>query len=128
MLDVRFDDALVVDGTGAPARPGSVGVRDGRIQAVGDVDEPARRVVDCGGATLAPGFVDTPLTQKNDFPMPMRWPVQKAARHIATRLDRQPYEIAFPAPFIAILRLLGSLPRGLQLAIGKRLSRTESRP
>ena len=34
--------------------------------------------------------------------------------------------IAFPGPFIAILRLLGSLPKGLQLALGKRLSRTES--
>jgi NAD(P)-dependent dehydrogenase (short-subunit alcohol dehydrogenase family) len=77
---------------------------------------------------VSPGFVDTPLTQKNDFPMPMRWPVDKAARHIAARLDRQPYEIAFPTPFIATLRLLGSLPKGLQLALGKRLSRTEPRP
>ena len=75
---------------------------------------------------VSPGFVDTPLTQKNDFPMPMRWPVEKAARHIALKLDRQPYHIAFPGPFIAILRLLGSLPKGLQLALGKRLSRTES--
>lgn len=75
---------------------------------------------------VSPGFVDTPLTQKNDFPMPMRWPVEKAARHIALKLDRQPYHIAFPSPFIAILRLLGSLPKGLQLALGKRLSRTES--
>ncbi|MDX5372136.1 MAG: SDR family NAD(P)-dependent oxidoreductase [Pseudomonadaceae bacterium] len=77
---------------------------------------------------VSPGFVDTPLTQKNDFPMPMRWPVQKAARHIATRLERRPYEIAFPGPFIAILLLLAHLPTGLQLAIGKRLSRTEPRP
>ena len=75
---------------------------------------------------VSPGFVDTPLTQKNDFPMPMRWPVEKAARHIATKLQRRPYEIAFPGPFIAILLLLAHLPKGLQLAIGKRLSRTES--
>jgi NAD(P)-dependent dehydrogenase (short-subunit alcohol dehydrogenase family) len=75
---------------------------------------------------VSPGFVDTPLTQKNDFPMPMRWPVAKAARHIALKLERQPYHIAFPGPFIAILRLLGCLPKGLQLALGKRLSRTES--
>lgn len=74
---------------------------------------------------VSPGFVDTPLTQQNDFPMPMRWPVERAARHMADRLDRRPYEIAFPGPFIAILRLLGSLPKGLQLALGKRLSRTE---
>lgn len=75
---------------------------------------------------VSPGFVDTPLTQKNDFPMPMRWPVEKAARYIAERLDQQPYEIAFPAPFIATLKLLGHLPKGLQLALGKRLARTSN--
>ncbi|HSX69792.1 MAG TPA: short-chain dehydrogenase, partial [Pseudomonas sp.] len=49
-------------------------------------------------------------------------------RHIAARLDGQPYEIAFPTPFITALRLLGLLPTGLQLALGKRLSRSEQRP
>ncbi|MGL4318500.1 MAG: SDR family NAD(P)-dependent oxidoreductase [Pseudomonas sp.] len=75
---------------------------------------------------VSPGFVDTPLTQKNDFPMPMRWPVDKAARHIASRLDKRPYEITFPGLFIATLKLLGHLPKGLQLALGKRLARTDS--
>lgn len=75
---------------------------------------------------VSPGFVDTPLTQQNDFPMPMRWPVDKAARHIAERLDKQPYEIAFPGPFIAALQLLAHLPKGLQLALGKRLARTSN--
>ncbi|MGE8361232.1 SDR family NAD(P)-dependent oxidoreductase [Pseudomonas sp.] len=75
---------------------------------------------------VSPGFVDTPLTQQNDFPMPMRWPVDKAARHIAGRLEKRPYEIAFPGPFIAVLRLLGCLPTGLQVALGKRLSRSQA--
>lgn len=75
---------------------------------------------------VSPGFVDTPLTQKNDFPMPMRWPVEKAARHIAARLHERPLEIAFPRLFIATLTLLSHLPGRLQLAIGKRLSRTET--
>jgi NAD(P)-dependent dehydrogenase (short-subunit alcohol dehydrogenase family) len=72
---------------------------------------------------VSPGFVDTPLTRQNDFPMPMRWPVDKAARHIAARLDRRPLEIAFPAPFIATLRLLALLPKPLQLGLGKRMAR-----
>jgi hypothetical protein len=42
--------------------------------------------------------------------MPMRWPVNKAATYIATRLDKRPLEIAFPGPFIAVLRLLAALP------------------
>ncbi|SEI44096.1 Short-chain dehydrogenase [Azotobacter beijerinckii] len=73
---------------------------------------------------VSPGFVDTPLTRKNDFPMPMRWPVDRAARHIAERLDRRPFEIAFPGPFVALLRLLAHLPKRLQLALGRRLART----
>ena len=78
---------------------------------------------------VSPGFVDTPLTAQNDFPMPLRWPVSKAARHIARRLPARPQEIAFPTPFIAGLLLLAHLPRRLQLAIGKRLARpTSSQP
>ena len=73
---------------------------------------------------VSPGFVDTPLTQKNDFPMPMRWPVDKAARYIAERLHQQPFEISFPGPFIAMLKLLGHLPKRLQVAIGARMART----
>ncbi|NES09786.1 SDR family NAD(P)-dependent oxidoreductase, partial [Pseudomonas laurentiana] len=72
---------------------------------------------------VSPGFVDTPLTQRNDFPMPLRWSAEKAARHIAQKLERRPYEVAFPALFIACLKLLGHLPKHWQLAVGKRLAR-----
>ncbi|MCP1419064.1 NAD(P)-dependent dehydrogenase (short-subunit alcohol dehydrogenase family) [Pseudomonas laurylsulfativorans] len=72
---------------------------------------------------VSPGFVDTPLTQQNDFPMPMRWPVRKAAVYITTRLERRPLEIAFPGPFIAALRLFAVLPQRLQLALGKLMAR-----
>ena len=75
---------------------------------------------------ISPGFVDTPLRAQNDFPMPLRWPVSKAASHIARRLPARPVEIAFPTPFIAGLLLLAHLPRRLQLAIGKRLARPNS--
>jgi N-acyl-D-aspartate/D-glutamate deacylase len=58
VLDCRFDDVVILDGSGRPGFGGRVGVRDGRIVAVGDCDEPARRVVDGAGAAIAPGFVD----------------------------------------------------------------------
>jgi len=56
--DLHILDAFVVDGTGAPGRTAGVAVRDGVITAVGDVDGPARRVVDAGGRLVTPGFVD----------------------------------------------------------------------
>ncbi|HET9876257.1 MAG TPA: amidohydrolase family protein [Mycobacterium sp.] len=58
MLDLLIRNAQIVDGTGAPARHGDVGVKDGRIAAVGQVDEPGASTRDADGLTLAPGFVD----------------------------------------------------------------------
>ncbi len=46
---------------------------------------------------INPGFVDTPLTRENDFPMPMRWTAQRAAQHIVKRLKDRPLEINFPS-------------------------------
>ncbi|MBX9914660.1 MAG: SDR family NAD(P)-dependent oxidoreductase [Pseudomonadaceae bacterium] len=72
---------------------------------------------------ISPGFVDTPLTRKNDFPMPLRWSAERAAQHIAARLPKRPYEIAFPGVFITFLQLLAHLPTRVQLAIGTRMAR-----
>lgn len=73
---------------------------------------------------ISPGFVETPLTAKNDFPMPLSWPVEKAARHIFSRLKERPLEIAFPAMFMAVLWPLSKMPARVQLAIGKRMVRS----
>jgi len=58
MLDYLVRGATIVDGSGAPGYVGSVGVRDGVIVAVGDVDEDARTVLDADGLVVTPGFVD----------------------------------------------------------------------
>ncbi len=57
-LDLAIRDGMIVDGTGAPARRGDVAIRDGRVVALGEVREPARRTIDAAGAVVAPGFVD----------------------------------------------------------------------
>ena len=54
--------ATLVDGTGAPARPGDLLLADGRIAAIGFIDEQmvpsGAQVIDADGLVAAPGFID----------------------------------------------------------------------
>ncbi len=58
MLDRLIRGGVVVDGTGAPRRTADVGIRDGRIAAIGRISEAARETLDADGAIVAPGFID----------------------------------------------------------------------
>ena len=58
VLDVRINGATIIDGTGRPGFVGDIGIRDGRISAIGEVTEPATRVIDGTGLVVCPGFVD----------------------------------------------------------------------
>jgi N-acyl-D-aspartate/D-glutamate deacylase len=58
MLDCIIKDGTLVDGSGAPRRQADVGIRSGRIAAIGKITESARQSIDAGGKIVAPGFVD----------------------------------------------------------------------
>src|SRR5438034_1033211 len=58
VLDTVIRGGTIVDGTGADAFTGDVGVRDGHIVAVGKVSEAAREEIDADGALVTPGFLD----------------------------------------------------------------------
>jgi short-subunit dehydrogenase len=59
---------------------------------------------------VQPGFVETPMTAENDFPMPFLWSASRAARYVADRLERAPRMVAFPLPLRLLTRLSQLLP------------------
>ena len=60
-----------------------------------------------------PGFVDTPMTRVNTFPMPFMITAPDAAARIISGLKRGRYEIAFPWPTVMTLKLFRLLPNTL---------------
>ena len=58
MNDLIIRGGTVIDGTGSPARTADVAIRDGRIRAIGRIDESARRELDADGLLVTPGWVD----------------------------------------------------------------------
>ncbi len=57
--DLVIRGGTVIDGSGAPARRADVGIDDGVITAVGELDEGGREEIDAEGHVVAPGFVDS---------------------------------------------------------------------
>lgn len=77
------------------------------------------------GVTLtlvSPGFVKTPLTDKNDFAMPMRVTTDYASLKIRKGIAKRRSEVHFPPLFSGYLKLLSLLPMPLQLAIVKKMT------
>ncbi len=58
MLDRLIRGGVLIDGTGAPRRTADIGIKDGRIAAIGRITQSARETVDADGAIVAPGFID----------------------------------------------------------------------
>ena len=56
--DVLIKNGTIVDGLRMPAYRGDIGIRDGKIAAMGNVGGDASRVIDATGLIVAPGFMD----------------------------------------------------------------------
>src|SRR5258708_24727666 len=56
--DLVIKNGSLIDGSGLPGYRADVGVRHGRITAIGRIRERAREVIDADGHVVAPGIVD----------------------------------------------------------------------
>lgn len=57
MLDMLIKNGTIIDGTGKPSFPGSVGVMGDKI-VMAKGDEEAKTVIDATGRIICPGFID----------------------------------------------------------------------
>jgi len=75
-----------------------------------------------------PGFVRTPLTDKNEFPMPFLMEVEPAAaRMISGLLEKSGFEVTFPRRFTYMLKFLRILPYGIYFALTRRATKPTSK-
>jgi N-acyl-D-amino-acid deacylase len=58
-FDLVITNGHIIDGTGSPWYSGDVGIRDGRIAAIGNLAAAPRKwTIDAAGKVVAPGFID----------------------------------------------------------------------
>lgn len=72
-------------------------------------------------STVFPGFVKTPLSNRNDFPMPMLVSVEQASMAIRQGLEKGSEIIYFPKRFTTILRCISLLPYHWQTTLISKL-------
>ncbi|NVK54586.1 MAG: SDR family NAD(P)-dependent oxidoreductase [Alteromonadaceae bacterium] len=71
--------------------------------------------------SVSPGFVETPLTDKNDFEMPMKITAPEAAQALLKGIEKRHSTIYFPTVFGLILRSLSRLPGRIQVWLSSKL-------
>lgn len=92
--------------------------------AINNLAEAMKVELEPHGVTMSvinPGFVRTPLTDKNTFPMPFLMDVEPAIDAIMRGLKAKRYEIIFPWQMAVLMKLFRILPHWLQFAITRRM-------
>ncbi len=58
-FDIVITSGHIIDGTGSPWYSGDLGIRDGKVGAIGNLAAaPRKRTIDAAGKVVAPGFID----------------------------------------------------------------------
>ena len=68
-----------------------------------------------------PGFVRTPLTDQNEFPMPFLMSADDAARRLIDGLNKRKFDITFPTRFALLMRGARCLPDALYFWLTRRM-------
>jgi len=117
MLDLLIKNAEVFDGTGAPSKVISVGVKDGKIVSVSYREDLKAIVeIDGTGLCLAPGFIDAHTHSDTQLYQNFsRW--DKLKQGVTTEIGGQcgwspaPCPLDAPADFLEYLSTLNDVPR-----------------
>jgi short-subunit dehydrogenase len=72
---------------------------------------------------VSPGFVETPMTDQNDFDMPFIVSSEAAAQKIYDGIRKNTFDISFPKAFTWTLKGLSKLPSKLRFSILSKMSR-----
>ncbi|BBK31701.1 short-chain dehydrogenase [Allostella humosa] len=80
------------------------------VRVLGEAMRGELRADGIGVSVICPGYVESPMTAVNRFPMPMLMSAERAAAIICRGLARDRGRIAFPWPVYAAVRLLAGLP------------------
>jgi len=80
------------------------------------------RAAGIGVSVINPGFVATPLTASNTFPMPFLISTEQAVQQILRGLARGEFEIHFPKAFSRLLKLINLLPHRWYFAVVRRIT------
>lgn len=73
---------------------------------------------------VRPGFVKTPLTDRNDFPMPFAQTTAEAAENIMTGINKRNWLVQFPWPLVWLMNSIACLPLRAQVWLLQKISRT----
>ena len=78
---------------------------------------------DVAVSLVVPGFVETPMTKQNDFPMPFIQTTEQASRAIRDGIDNGDEVIEFPKKLTLPLKTLGALPDMVWQQVSKKINK-----
>lgn len=73
---------------------------------------------------VRPGFVKTPLTDRNDFPMPFAQTTAEAAEKIVQGISKRQWLVQFPWPLVWLMNTIAMLPLRAQVWLLQKISRS----